>query len=335
MRPIPRLASAACMALSLGGCANNPANVVFVTKASLGIDVEATAQSASFAYDRIEGYIAPRYADNDVPAAYASFATNGKLMARKIKQTYATGAAARLVSAQQPATPVTPAPATAKALYRNVAYDSGADAPVAAAPATTTIEPKAMFFGTGTVMGIKLGFGPTSIDSFTLGFKRKELSIIPSSDTDHSFPSVLASFDSDYTGTMKTDASLEIKQFFATGTAADALAAAPEIHRSFQENALSMLAEYRDSERQQSRSALLSLACLSELDDARLEKVWKNVKELTLFDDPAAIDALFAASAHDARMRYTKELRILNPKSQQQTGLRLGHQVYVCDLLKK
>lgn len=321
MHLIRLIASATCLALLLGGCAEMPRNVVFMTKASIGIDIESTAQTASFAYDRIEGYYAPRYAGQDPPAVYASLATNGKMIDRKIKQVYATGNAAKIVS-----TPGSQSPRVAMPPAR--ASDS-------ATAGGTVANTKSMFFGTGTVLGLKVGFGPTSLDSFTLGFKRKELSIIPHDPGDTDFPSVMASFNGDQATLRHAGNSLSIKQFFATGVAAEGLASNPQIRREFEDEAISRLAEYREDERQQYRLALLSLACLARLDDAETTKVWQNVEELALFDPSAISELRNAPSMSAARTVYTNEIGITKAISKDHTDLMRKHQAYVCELGNK
>ena len=141
------------LALMVAGCASRPDTVVFVTKSSLGVDVEQTPPSASIAYDRVEGYFGPRYESGAVPPVLAVFMTNGQLLDRQVKQLYATGDAARALLA--PAAPLPSDP------------EQGGDF-------------KPMFFGSSTTVGLKIGYeagGSTS--TFTLGYKRKELSVIP------------------------------------------------------------------------------------------------------------------------------------------------------------
>ena len=336
MHPIRLPASAVCIALLLGACVSPRENVVFVTKASVGIDVETATPGASFAYDRIEGYYAPRYANKEVAPVYASFSTNGEMINRKIKQVYATGEAAQRVS--RPLPTGTP-PTMLNAHFRNVAFTPADQAQTELANGTKPppdSEPaKAMFFGTGTVIGFKLAFTPTAIDSFTLGFKRKEMSIIPEDKDSKLIPSVLASFDSDLSAGTAVSTNLSIKQFFATGTAAEALAVDPQIHREFQTNAQAMLAEYREDERQQNRFALASLACLAELDDAKAARVWQNVQELKLFDPEGIARISAALTAGEKRAVYAHLMKFPNAASKTQTGLMHGHEAYVCDLTKK
>ena len=79
------------LALPLTACASGQNTVVFVTKTSLGVDVEQTPPTASIACDRVEGYFGPRYDTGAVPPVVASFITNGELLGRDVKQVCATG----------------------------------------------------------------------------------------------------------------------------------------------------------------------------------------------------------------------------------------------------
>jgi hypothetical protein len=328
------LAGIGC-ALLLAGCADVSRNVVFVTKASVGIDVDTTAQTASVAYDRTEGYFAPRYANQEPVAVYASVATNGAMFDRKIRQVYATGRAAEIVS-----TPSQAAAVPRQALYRRTSMDTAAASPAQrpAAPAGPAGQPtdKSMFFGTGTVIGFKVGMGTSTIDTFTFGYKRKEVSLIPHAPDDGDFPSVMASLDTGTAVTIQPNGSkFDVSQFFATGTAAEALAQNRTIHEQFQDEAQSRLSEYREDERHQRDYALTSLACLSELDDAGAQQVWENAGQLQLFP-PSAIQRLKTApSVAAARSIYTKEMTITDAYSKTMTGLMRGHLAYVCSLRKK
>lgn len=293
--------------LAAVGCAGTDNRVVFVTKTSLGIDVESTMPGASLAYDRLEGYVGPRYHDGTVPTVAGAFSSNGALLGgRQIKQTYATGNAARLVT----------------------------EAPVSHFPPTPPdAEPhNTMFFGTGTVLGVKLGFGPVGPDSFTLGYKRKELSVIPIGDK-RRFPSVLAMLDNDVQPAQDaTGSKLGLQQFFATGDAADWLAQDPGIRDHFKTKARDALAQFNADEREQKTLALETLYCFGQLDDAQLVKVWDNAERLALFDSSETTSKLRAVPAREARSLYTREIALVEAKSGLKTGLRRGHRVHVCDL---
>jgi hypothetical protein len=186
------------------------------------------------------------------------------------------------------------------------------------------------------VVGLKLGFGATSIENFTLGFKRKEISILPQEEHETVIPSVLANFDSSLDVNTLWGSSLKIDQFFATGDAADGLAANnPEIRRAFQHKAETALGEYREHERNQRRYALSALACLSRLNDTQTPQVWANAKALDLFAETVTDELKAAPSESAKRVVYTREIGLVDPNSKTHTGLMLGHQVYVCELAKR
>lgn len=199
--------------LALAGCAS-PDHVLFVTKTSIGIDFDSKPATASIAYDRIEGYIAPRYANGEIPPVVASVKSDGKIFNPEIRQIYATGDAATIAT--------------------------GGKAPARNRPMKGARE--LMFVGTTTTTGLKVGFTTGLPDSFVFGFKRKEFSYIPlatvgTGDKAHDvYPSVLASIDTaasaSLDGTVK-DTKLMNSQFFATGKAAALLAASSTIRSSF------------------------------------------------------------------------------------------------------
>jgi hypothetical protein len=199
--------------LVLGGCAS-PDHVLFVTKTSIGIDFDSKPATASLAYDRIEGYVAPRYANGEIPPVVASVKSDGKIFNPTIRQVYATGDAAVIATSGKV---------------------SGRSRPMQGAR-------ELMFFGTTTTTGVKVGFTASLPDSFIFGFKRKEFSYIPlatigsGADAYDVYPSVLASIDTaaNVSADGKTDStSLTNSQFFATGKAARQLAATPMISDGF------------------------------------------------------------------------------------------------------
>lgn len=298
-------AAAAFALLQLSGCATAPDTVVFITKTSLGIDVESTPPGASIAYDRTEGYIGPRYDNGTVPAIAASFSTNGKLLDRQIKQVYATGRAAKLATGVQGGTTPTE---------------------------TFSGDKKTMFFGTSTVLGTRMSFAPTGlVDSFVLGYKRRELSVIPI--TDAGVPSVLAMLDSGVQADNAAGAGLQLQQFFATGAAADQIASKGDIQAAFSGDARQALTRYRSHQIEQARLAIETLACLSRVDDAKLPMVWQSAEELSLFDDAQIVPRLRTAAAPRlARSLYTREIAVLDPAAEKKTGLLTGHRVQVCTL---
>lgn len=292
------------LAIALAGCASRPDTVVFVTKSSLGLDVEQTPPSASIAYDRVEGYFGPRYESGAVAPVVAVFMTNGQLLDRRVKQLYATGDAARTLLA--PAEPVASDP-----------KQEG--------------DFKPMFFGTSTTVGLKIGYeagGSTS--TFTLGYKRKELSVIPVNEG--RFPAVLATLQTDVDARGATGSSFGAGQLFATGAAATALAARQDVREIFIDKAEAALDDYRSEERQQSRHALVTLGCLAALPDAKLPAVWRNAEALGVLDKEAGVGTFASLGPDAARERYTSHLALLDADSADATTRLSLHRQYVCGL---
>lgn len=199
--------------LALAGCAS-PDHVLFVTKTSIGIDFDLKPATASLGYDRIEGYVGPRYANGEIPPVVASVKSDGKIFSPEIRQVYATGDAAVIATGGK---------------------TSGRNRPMKGTR-------ELMFFGTTTTTGIKVGFATGLPDSFVFGFKRKEFSYIPlgtvgsGQDERDVYPSVMASIDTAANISIdgkKDDTSLTNSQFFATGRAARQLAATPKITAAF------------------------------------------------------------------------------------------------------
>ena len=310
------------LVLAIAGCATPQDSAVFVTRTSLSvIDVDSAPASAAFGYNRVEGYLGPRYDSGTVPAVAGSFHTDGGLFDRKVRQTYATGNAALNATANGTANPAPEGE-----------YFAG--------------ERKAMFFGTGTVLGVNIGFGDVGANAFTLGFKRKEISVIPvtgsvggppladgSPRIGYKFPSVFARLDNTAEAGLPADSGLSIHQFFATGVAAQRLANNAEVQAQFRKEAVDPRLRYRDEEHRQARLALNALYCVSRVADTELPKVFGHAEALGLFKDRQAFaDLRAAATAQAARAVYTGHMGLLDPNEQEATTLVRLHQKFVCDL---
>lgn len=321
--------------LTLGGCASPRDNAIFATRTSLSvIDTESTPASVSIAYDRAEGYMGPRLPDGSVYPVFGLLETDGGILFREVRQTYAGGCAAQLVtlpagrpvlSCPQPLTPT---------------QGASDDKPI-------------LFFATSTTLGVKLAFQTAANasvpipESFTLGYKRKEASIIPV-DAQRQ-PSVLASVDTrsgaavDSGGTATVSPTgpgpLQLTQFFATGVAAENLARDPEVVRILHARATSALTEvqtYRLNEASQGRIALDTVACLAKIPDPSLSQVWNNAEALGIFTDrgPVVWPQLRAAGTSPVAQRkvYTGHMAVLIADSKEYTQLLDLHRKAVCGL---
>jgi hypothetical protein len=95
--------------LAMAGCASTD-HVLFVTKTSIGIDFDAKPATASIAYDRIEGYVAPRYANGEIPPVVASVKSDGAIFKPAMRQVYATGDAAVIATGGKASDPAVCSP---------------------------------------------------------------------------------------------------------------------------------------------------------------------------------------------------------------------------------
>lgn len=217
---------AALIALALAGCGSN-SQAVFVTSTDIGINADSATRSFNVGYDRVEAFVGPVYPDQGAaPAAFADLRSNLSPFSPKIRQVYATGQAAELVTI----------PADAAIPNRlNPAQQ----------PPPMSDERRVMVFGTSSTVGAKLGFAATSVvpDSISFGYKRKEMSIIPLRSQDPKAPQqdhyapVLASIDLDLSSASLPETDMKVAQFVATGGAAVNLAAQPEFRTLFKDKA--------------------------------------------------------------------------------------------------
>jgi len=292
---------------ALAGCFATRDNAIFVTKTSIGIDIENTPPTAGIAYDRVEGFFGPRYDDGHVPPVVGAIFTDGSLSNRTISQVFATGRAAEIATGS-------PDP-----------DDDDESRPDKGAP-------KTMFFGTATTLGLKLGFGDGGVtNAVTFGYKRKEMTVIPHTSTGV-FPSVLATLDNGTDTEAASKVAFKAKQFFATGVAADSLA--PAQSELFQGIAKDSFGSYRNTELTQTHLIVNALNCLANIPDSQLAAVWNNAEALNLFSQDIAVYAAIksAATSASARVIYTSEIAIDNPNSAEYGALLALHKAFVCRL---
>jgi hypothetical protein len=204
---------------ALASCAD-PDSVLFVTTTAVGIDADTKPANLSIGYDRYEGYIGPVYGTGAIAPVVARLESNLSIFSPEIRQIYATGDAARIVTATRPSAP------SDKPMFRD--------------------EKHLMFFGTGSQIGLKATFTANAPESVSFGYKRKEFSFIPlGKDVDPTsgrgvdrYGSVLAAIDMNVNTPSLSQSELGVSQFFATGIAAEQLAREnEEIRKAFQTEA--------------------------------------------------------------------------------------------------
>jgi hypothetical protein len=241
---------------------------LFVTSTSVGINFDATTQTASIAYDREEGYIGPTY-ETDAPSAVAYIQSDGEIFAPKIKQTYATGEAASIVT--------------------------GASTYIPDGDSELSGENDVMFFGTNTTSGFKIGFatGTPVPNELVFGFKRKEVSHIPlvkDKDGKSRYASTLAFYS--MTRDSSAAAPYSDKQYIALGEAAKAMADKPSIKSLFERSAIEIsLAEWDTLKDQQQALAEAIVGCYDKVPLSKIPSIWSAARGLNIIKDDALITA--------------------------------------------
>jgi hypothetical protein len=215
-----RTLSTLIAAASLTSCTDY---ATFVTATNIGINADVKTQDVSIGYGRTELFTGPGYPEQgEAPRAVGYINSDLHVFQPHIRQLYATGDAAELVTTTLPYPPA-PQPPAEPPYYG---------------------QRRALVFATGANVGLKLGFGAGTApvpSSIKFGYNREEASVIPlRSDVPTEqhrdrYAPVLASMDMNLGGTATpTSTNLGITQFFATGSAARNLAAREEFRRYFQ-----------------------------------------------------------------------------------------------------
>lgn len=188
--------------LLLSACAGKD-SVLFVTATNVGIDFDSTPPNVAIAYDRYEGYFGPQYENGAIAPVVGRLEANLSLFTPQLRQVYATGDAARLVTKKTPSDTLPRKPLKG--------------------------DKRVAFFGTSSNIGLKVTFSPEGFpESLSIGYKRKEVSLVPitqnSETQEDEYGSVLAAIAMNINTPQISDVELGVSQFFATGIAADQLA---------------------------------------------------------------------------------------------------------------
>jgi hypothetical protein len=211
--------------LALGACANGEENVLFVTATQIDIGYDSSLGNANIGYDRNEFVVGPQYVETGgTPPIVSDMKSDLSVFNPKINQLYATGNAALIAT-------------------------GGAPDPDIGESSKLKGERRVMFFGTGTSFGLNIKFQSEIPTAVSLGYKRKELSVIPLNKSAGRKPDQVDKYGStfariemngDFSAPSKT--SVPLKQFFATGSAAENLAANPDLKHEVTQRAINQAA---------------------------------------------------------------------------------------------
>jgi hypothetical protein len=216
-------------------------STAFYTKSNVGVEVSGSPPSVAIDISRDEGVLTPQFEGGKTLPVLASFKNeNDGIFSGQVGSTFATGKAA----------------VTMARLYDSavdgIVYDSSVDLERAPQKSKTdnsnplqTNEIKPVLFSTSTSIGLQIGWSTITSalpDSFTLGYNRKEMAILPVSYQENANEkkvdqaSLLATLGFVY-DTTNANPNAEVSdgktvtylQYFATGDAASYLATKPEV----------------------------------------------------------------------------------------------------------
>ena len=249
--------------LAAVGCSDM---VAFGTHTVYGLDID-TAPQPNFAVglDRGEAVLGYSYPNGAVSPVVASIHTGGLFSGAAVKQTYATGDAALIVTSQN----IPPAKSDLESPDRK----------------------KRMVFGTYTNVGLKVAFAANAPKSVNFGFKRQELSLIPvirETEDDHdSYGSTLAAVGAGAGWAAQDGTEFNYVAFFSTGDAATNLARKELIRNHFITEAKQSFTAEFSAEQQKYRAQVAGvLRCYVAVKDQNKPDVWEDAaaRELITVD---------------------------------------------------
>ena len=163
----------ACILFILTGCGSlGRDNILFLTKTSLGVDVDSKPLTFDVGYDRKEGVIGPVMEKGRIHTNMSSFHTKVGIVNQAIGQSFSTGQAATLMS-KYIASSARPEPT--KFIPDNEIFNKVNELDV-------PLEKKRYVFVTDTSFGFRVNFGMETgglPDALSLGYKRKEMAFVP------------------------------------------------------------------------------------------------------------------------------------------------------------
>lgn len=270
----------AIVCINIIGCAGKD-SILFTTKTSIAVDVDTNPPTFDVGYGRYEGSIAPVVKDGQVLPLLSSISSDAGLSSNifgsGIAQNFGVGNAAIIMS-QYLGSPSNPAEET-RSDFNNIVSEP-------AQVNGTTNTGRRYFFGTKTTFGFTTSFAAErsfTPDSISLGYKRKEFAYVPirqngstGSET-LTIPSMLATAGTS-SNAGGNRAGFSVSQFYATGKAANYLAAHPAIRNSVISKIIGDEKVLRDLEKAEE-------ATINKIDKIRLEAELVSLKANNKIDN--------------------------------------------------
>ena len=279
--------------LAAVGCSDM---VAFGTHTVYGLDID-TAPQPNFAIglDRGEAVLGYSYPNGAVSPVVASIHTGGLFSGAAVKQTYATGDAARIVTSEN----IPPAKSDLESPDRK----------------------RRMVFGTYTNVGLKVAFAANVPKSVNFGFKRQELSLIPViKDTENghdTYGSALAAVGTGAGWEAQDGTQFNYIAFFATGDAANHLANDDAIRAHFRNEVEQTFTAQFAVEVQKYEAQIAGVfSCYITAEDDKKPDIWKDAaaKLLITEEDLQQFEVWHAQDlTENADQTYADVLYLLPP----------------------
>ena len=245
MRRVPDTVCLPLLLASLlgGGCVGYD-TALMATKTNAGLDIDTTPPTLEASLARLELAITPSFENGKTPPLAASFKVSGAWVFSSVSSTFVGGDAAATMTGQyHTLNRGTNAVLDGDIVLTNKPVSRrgwfGRRRPVELFEAG---EVRPLVFGTDTSAGVKVAWSWLTgqyPDTVRAGFHRNELAIAPvhivgdgSEGYRVNVPSFLATTDAACKTTSPCESKLEWVQYFAVGTAADYLAAEPQIREA-------------------------------------------------------------------------------------------------------
>jgi hypothetical protein len=277
----------------LAGCGSPGA--IFVTKTSLAIaDIDSTPAEMTFAMHRVEGFIAPRNQNGNTPPVLAHITSNRDLKDPEVRQVYATGTAAERLAGDYDSNN-SECDICKKRQQQAMALKTSLQeaAPPPQPPQAAEPDVSPVIFTTSTTVGLRIGMSHDNIiDGLVLGYRRKEMSFVPSLAKDDlgnfRYPSLIAAIN--LTSKKDGKGNFLACQGFATGSAATKLAESDDVGLGCldkDESVRRLLTASRRAEMRQHADITRALGCYVKLTEARRHAARRNAEMLGLVPPPS------------------------------------------------
>jgi hypothetical protein len=310
----------------LVSCSTGKDSILFVTKTSLGVDIDSKSPTLDIGYTRKEMTLAPQFEEGQVLPQMASFSSNeGIAVNTALGQSFAVGNAAILLSKYLGS--------TARPKPEKIIASSEITARPYSAEGTLT-KAKRYVFATDTSFALKVTFGLETggyPDSFSLGYKRKELAYVPLFIKQESgkdvvkLPSLIATAAMYMDKSSLRESELRYSQFYATGLAANYLASQPIVREGI---ARKILTDEEVDKR-------IQIELNKELTEETVALAPRHHKLLEKIDELSADDTKqLAANPPTITDQYKKMLAVLDPSNKRLTDEKAGKNFLKTILLK-